>query len=122
MITLRDILKLNFTITLIELDVRQPDGKLIEQVTIGKDYRPTNYQLNDKYFNYIDADINRRGRVGRNGMSEMAYDVDLKAIPKKYLDMEVDSIDSLRERYGRTDGSQLRATVIPIQMEIGLNG
>lgn len=121
MITLRDILKLNFTITLVELDVRQPDGKLLEQVAIGKDYRPTNHQLSDKCFNYIDADINRHGRVGRNGMSEMAYDVDFKAIPKKYLDMEVDLINSLRERYGNTNGSQLRATVIPIQMEMELD-
>lgn len=118
MITLRDILKLNFTITIIELDVRQPNGQLIETVTIGKDYRPTEYQLNDKYFNYIDADINRHGRVGRNGMSEISYDVDLKAIPKKYLDMEVDLIGSLRERYGNMDGSELRATVIPVQMAI----
>lgn len=116
MITLRDILKKNFTITLLNLDVRRPDGRLIEHVVIGKDYRPSNHQLGDKHFNYIEIDINKHGRVDKRGFSEIAYDVDFKAIPKKYLDMEVDIIRWLHERYGTNTGSELRADIVPIQM------
>lgn len=120
MITLKDILKLNFSITLLDLEVRDPDLRLKKKVVIGKDYRPSSFQLDDERngkFEYIDADINKHGRVGRSGMSEMAYDIDFKAIPKKYLDMEVDMIHSLSGRYG-VAGMSLWATVIPIQMEL----
>lgn len=120
MITLKDILKLNFSITLLDLEVRDPDLRLKKIVVIGKDYRPSSFQLDDERngkFEYIDADINKHGRVGRSGMSEMAYDIDFKAIPKKYLDMEVDMIHSLSDRYGNA-GMRLWATVIPIQMEL----
>lgn len=120
MITLKDILKLNFSITLLDLEVRDPDLRLKKKVVIGKDYRPSSFQLDDERngkFEYIDADINKHGRVGRSGMSEMSYDIDFKAIPKKYLDMEVDMIHSLSDRYGNA-GMRLWATVIPIQMEL----
>ena len=46
----------------------------------------------------------------------MAYDIDWKAIPKMYLEMEVDMIHSIRDRYGVNTGMVLRASVIPIQM------
>lgn len=121
MITLRDILKLNFTITLIELDVRNTGGRLIKRVVIGEGYHVSAFQRADENkgkFEYINASINKHGRTDRRGFSEMAYDVDFKAIPKKYLDMEVDLIHSIRERYGSIDGGQIRATVIPVQMEM----
>ena len=118
MITLRDILKLNPFVTLLDLDVREADGRLIENVVIGKDYRPTSHQLGWKHFNYIDADINKHGRAGRNGMTEIAYDIDWKAIPKKYLDMEVDTLNWIHDRYGNAHGSELRANVVPIQMDM----
>lgn len=121
MITLRDILKLNFTITLIELDVRNTDGRLIKQVVIGEGYHVSQFQRADESkgkFEYINVSINKHGRADRRGFSEIAYDVDFKAIPKKYLDMEVDLIHSIRERYGSNDGGQVRATVIPRQMSI----
>lgn len=121
MITLKDILKLNPFVTLIDLDVRQPDGKLIKHVVIGKDYRVTTHQLYDESkgkFEYIDADINKHGRAGRSGMTEMAYDIDWKAIPKEYLSMEVDLIHAISDRYGTDRGMRLRATVIPVQMNM----
>ena len=119
MITLRDILKLNPFVTLLELDVRDPESRLLKRVIIGKDYRLTSHQLDDERRDklvYIDADINKHGRVDKRGFSEMAYDIDWKAIPKKYLDMEVDLIHSISDRYGVNTGMKLWATVIPIQM------
>ena len=119
MITLKDILKLNPFITLIDLDVRDAETRLLKHVIIGKDYRLTSHQRDDERngkLEYIEVDINKHGRVDKRGFSEMAYDIDWKAIPAMYLDMEVDMINQLRDRYGVSTGSQLRATVIPRQM------
>lgn len=121
MITLKDVLKLNPFITLLELDVRDPESRLLKRVIIGKDYRLTSHQLDDERrdkLEYIDADINKHGRTDKRGFSEMAYDIDWKAIPKKYLDMEVDLIHAISDRYGVNTGMYIRATVIPIQMGI----
>lgn len=121
MITLRDILKLNPFVTLLDLDVRDPDRRLLKKVVIGKDYRVTSAQLYDEVkgkFKYIDTDINKHGRTDKRGFSEMAYDIDWKTIPKQYLDMEVDLIHSISDRYGTNTGMKLWATVIPIQMEL----
>jgi hypothetical protein len=121
MIKLKDILKLNPFVTLLDLDVRDPDLRLLKHVVIGKDYRVSSSQMYDEVkgkFEYIEVDINKHGRVGRSGFSEMAYDIDWKAIPKQYLDMEVDMINHITDRYGTNKGMVLRATVIPIQMGI----
>lgn len=123
MITLKDILKLNPFVTLLELDVREPDLRLLKTVIIGNDYRVSSAQLYDEAkgkFEYIDVDINKHGRVNKSGFSEMAYDIDWKAMPKKYLDMEVDLIHSITDRYGTNKGMKLWATVIPIQMEMDI--
>lgn len=119
MITLKDILKLNPFVTLLDLDVRDPDTRLLKHVIIGKDYRLTTHQRDDERrgkLEYIDVDINKHGRTDKRGFSEMAYDIDWKAIPKMYLEMEVDMIHSIRDRYGVNTGMLLRASVIPIQM------
>lgn len=121
MITLKDILKLNPFVTLLELDIRDPDTRLLQWVIIGKDYRLSSHQLNDERrgkLTYIDNDINKHGRVDKRGFSEMAFDIDWKAIPKKYLDMEVDMILSLSERYGVSQGMRLRATLVPVQISM----
>ena len=123
MITLRDVLKLNPFITLLDLDVRDPDTRLLKHVIIGKDYRLTSHQRDDECRGkliYIDVDINKHGRVDKRGFSEMAYDIDWKAIPKEYLDMEVDLIHSINDRYGVNTGMKLWATVIPIQMRMDI--
>lgn len=120
MTTLKDILELTPFVTLLELDVRQPDGRLLYHAVIGKDYEVSTHQRYDESkgkFKYLDIDINKHGRADRRGYSETAYDIDWKTIPKQYLDMEVDLIHSLRDRY-RGDGLQLRATVIPRQMSL----
>ena len=119
MITLKDILKLNPFVTLLDLDVRDPDTRLLKHVIIGKDYRRTKHQLDEERngkLEYIEVDINKHGRVDKRGFSETAFDIDWKAIPKMYLEMEVDMIHWLNERYGVSNGMLLRATVIPIQM------
>lgn len=121
MITLKDILKLNPFVTLLELDIRDPDTRLLQWVIIGKDYRLSSHQLDDERrgkLTYIDNDINKHGRVDKRGFSEMAFDIDWKAIPKKYLDMEVDMILSLSERYGVSQGTRLRATLVPVQISM----
>lgn len=120
MITLKDIIGLNETITLLDLDVRQPDLKLIKKVVIGKGYHVSPYQRSEEdkgRFEYIPNDINKHGRIGRSGFSETTYSIDWKQIPKQYLDMEVDVLMSLREQYGNP-GDVLRASVIPIQLDM----
>ena len=121
MITLKDILKLNPFVTLLDLDVRDPELKLLKHVIIGKDYRLTTHERDDERrgkLEYIKVDINKHGRTDKRGFSEMAYDIDWKAIPKMYLDMEVDMIHWIHDRYGVNKGMLLRASVIPIQMGI----
>ena len=123
MITLRDILKLNPFITLIELNIRDTDTRLLKWVIIGKDYKLSSHQRDDEgrdRLKYIDVDINKHGRPDKRGFSEMAYDIDWKAIPKIYLDMEVDLIHSIGDRYGVNTGMKLWADVIPTQMTLDL--
>jgi len=119
MIKLKDILKLNPFVTLLKLDVRDPDTRLLKRVIIGKDYKLTQHERDDERngkLEYIEVDINKHGRADKRGFSEMAFDIDWKAIPKMYLDMEVDMIQWLNERYGVSNGMLLQATVIPIQI------
>lgn len=122
MITLKDVLKLNPFVTLLNLDVRDADTRLLKHVIIGKNYHLTSHQRYDEckgILEYIDADINKHGRANKAGQSEMAYDIDWKAIPKQYLEMEVDLINSITERYGvNNDGMELRANVVPIQIRM----
>lgn len=126
MVTLRDILKICPFTTLLELEVRNQDLRLIKKVVIGKDYSVSVHQRYDEskgLFEYIDNDINKHGRADKRGVPEMAYSIDWKQIPKQYLDMEVDMIHSLRDRYipdrGTVNtGMTLWATVIPIQIQM----
>ena len=119
MITLKDILNLNPFVTLLDLDVRGTDARLLKRVVIGKDYKLSMHERDDERkdrLEYIEADINKHGRPDKRGFSEMAYAIDWKAIPKMYLEMEVDMIQSISERYGANTGMKLRATVVPIQI------
>lgn len=121
MITLKELLQLNETVTLLELYVRQPDGKLIRRSIIGQPYKLSNQQLDDinrGRLEYIDADINKHGRANRAGQSEMAFSMDWKAIPKQYLDAEVTDIHWMHERYGNVRGSVLDCTIVPIQLSM----
>lgn len=121
MITLRDILELNETVTLLELYVRRPDGSLITRSIIGQPYHLSSHQLDDMKrgrLEYINADINHYGRVGRSGMTKISYGMDWKAIPKKYLDAEVTDIHWIRERHGNERGSVFNGTIVPIQISM----
>lgn len=121
MITLRDILELNETVTLMELYVRRPDGSLITRSIIGQPYHLSGIQLDDMdrgKLEYIDKSINRYGRIGRSGFSETTYGMDWKAIPKKYLDAEVTDIDWLHGRFGNERGSVFHGTIVPIQISM----
>lgn len=123
MITLRDILKLNETVTLLELYVRQPDGKLIRRSIIGQPYKLSVQEerdIDDGKLEYIDTSINHHLRRNKAGQSEISYGMDWKAIPKKYLDAEVTSLNWIHERYGVSTGSVLNATIVPIQMRLDL--
>ena len=125
MITLRELLKLNETVTLLELYVRNPDGSLIRRCIIGEPYVLTMHQENDRSIGkleYIDKSINIHGRPDRSGQSRITYGMDWSAIPKSYLDAEVTSISRLRERYNVTSGSELDATIVPVQLEMDLGG
>lgn len=121
MLTLKELLQLNETVTLLELWVRRPDGQLITKSIIGQPYKLTSHQLDDMdrgKLEYIDASINRYGRAGRSGMTEIAYGMDWKAIPKKYLESEVTDIHWIHERYGNVSGSVLHCTIVPIQLDM----
>ena len=123
MITLKELLKLNETVTLLELDARDPDGALIRHSIIGQPYSLSIHQEYDKSrgkLEYLDRNINIHGRANKVGQSEMAYGIIWKEIPRKYLDAEVTSLHWLRERYSNIAGSVLYATIVPIQMEIDL--
>lgn len=121
MITLRELLQLNETVTLLNMYVRRPDGSLIRRSIIGRPYKLSSFQLDDidkGKLEYIDADINKYGRPGRSGMSEMTYSMDWKAIPKQYLDAEVTDINWIHERYGNDRGSELSCTIVPVQLNM----
>jgi hypothetical protein len=121
MLTLKELLQLNETVTLLALWVRRPDGSLIIRSIIGQPYDLTRQQLDDMEkgkLEYLDADINKYGRAGRSGMTEIAYGMDWKAIPKKYLDAEVTDIGWLHERYGNVRGSILDCTIVPVQLDL----
>ena len=123
MITLKQVLELNQTVTLLELYVRKPDGSLIKRSIIGQPYKLSMQQERDKEqgrLEWIDKNINVHGKANRAGQSEMAYGMIWKEIPKRYLDAEVTTLHWLRERYGNVNGSVLDATIVPIQMEIDL--
>lgn len=121
MLTLRELLQLNETVTLLELYVREPSGKLIKRSIIGQPYKLSRHQEDDMdkgKLEYIDKSINKQGRAGKSGMTEIAFGMDWKQIPKKYLEAEVTDIHWLHERYGNTRGSVLDATIVPIQLEM----
>jgi len=121
MLTLKELLQLNETVTLLELYVREPDGKLITRSIIGQPYKLSRHQEDDidrGKLEYIDTSINKQGRANRSGVTEMAFGMDWKQIPKKYLDAEVTSIHWLHERYNNVRGSVLDATIVPIQLSL----
>ena len=124
MITLRDIIKMNECITLLELYVRYPDGYLIRHSIIGQPYKLSLHQERDRELGkleYIDKDINIHGRKNKAGMSEMSFGMKWSEIPDRYLDAEVTSIARLRERLGNdVPGVELHATIVPIQMTIDM--
>lgn len=123
MITLKELLMLNETVTLLELWVRQPDGRLITSSVIGQPYKVSVHQEYDRdrdRFEHLDVSINKHLRPNKVGQSEIAYGIDWKAIPKKYLDAEVTCIHWLKERYKNKHGAVLCATIVPIQMELDL--
>lgn len=65
MITLRELLQLNETVTLLSMYVRRPEGSLIRRSIIGRPYKLSSFQLDDidkGKLEYIDADINKYGR------------------------------------------------------------
>lgn len=124
MITLKELIKLNETVTLLDLYVRRPDGTLIRRSVIGSQYGPlSGIELDDLErgrLEYRDEDINIHGRKGRNGMSEICYGMIWKSIPKDYLEAEVTDVLSWRERYSNRPGSELHATIVPVQMMMEL--
>lgn len=121
MITLKELLQLNETVTLLKLYVRKPDGDLIRRSIIGRPYKLSRFQLDDidkGKLEYIDADINKQGRPGRSGMTEITFGMDWKAIPKQYLEAEVTEINWIHERYGNVRGSELDCTIVPAQLNM----
>ena len=121
MITLKELIQLNETVTLLELYVRRPDNRLIKRAIIGQPYKLSRQQEHDQSdgkLEYLDRSINKQGRPNRSGQTEMAYSMDWKQIPKEYLDAEVTDIHWLRERYGHVSGSVLDCTIVPIQLRL----
>lgn len=126
MITLREIIKLNEMVTLLDLYVRKPDGKLIRQAIIGQPYKMSVFQERDRELGKlerIDVSINRHGRPNKAGMSEMTYSVEWSKIPDRYLDAEVTALHRFGERQNSTaQGCELHATIVPVQMELEIEG
>ena len=124
MINLRDLLKLNQTVTLLDLYVRQPDGRLIRRSVIGEGYGSLSMyerrDLEDGKLERIDQSINIHFRPDSRGFSELSFGIIWKSIPKDYLEAEVTSVGQWRERYGNKQGTELHATIVPVQMMMEL--
>lgn len=110
-VTLRDLLELTYTVTLISADVRRDDLRLVKSYLIGEGQNIENAtyhqckEVAEGRLVMIDRRINDHGKEVR-GVSEMGWGTDFKAIPADLLDMKVNHF-SQSSRYGGKSGTML---------------
>lgn len=125
MIILRELIKAAGTVTLLELDLRRPDGRLIKQYKIGEGINETTVSEHVRRFvekgqmELIDVKINHRGDIKSNGMSEIAYSPNLDGIPADLLETQVTSFYQRDRTFGGEKGSMIHAHVCRVQQTLG---
>ena len=125
MIILKELIKAAGTVTLLEVDLRKPDGKLIKQIHIGEGQ--TEEKASEHYrelirrgqLELIDAKINHHGDIKHNGMSEIAYSPNLEPIPADLLETQVTSFYQRDRTFGGEKGSMIHAHVCRVQQTLG---
>lgn len=124
MIILKELLKAAGTVTLLELDLRQPDGRLIKQYKIGEGQNEESASVHVRErakrgeVELIDVKINHRGDIKSNGMSEIAYSPKLDEIPADLLETMVTSFWQRDRTFGGEKGSMIYAHVCRVQQTL----
>lgn len=123
MITLRDLLDATWDVTLLRVDLRKPDGELIQRYILGEGQcediatAEQKSDMNAGKLEMIDAKINHYGDIYKNGNWESGWGTNFKAIPKSLLDAEVVHFHQ-KSRYGTNTGSELSAWLRNQQLTI----
>lgn len=125
MITLRDLLDATWDVTLLRVDLRKPDGELIQRYILGEGQcediatAEQKSDMNAGKLEMIDAKINHRGDIKSNGMSEIAYSPNLDGIPADLLETQVTSFYQRDRTFGGEKGSMIHAHVCRVQQTLG---
>lgn len=122
MVTLKDLIDLAGTVTLLEVDLRHEDGKLIKHYDIGLDVHVTPHmrdEMDKGIREVIEARINKYGDAGKDGQSISYFKPIYDSIPKDLLKAEVRTIGWIRDRYGFHRGNVLHCDVQTTQMTLG---
>lgn len=123
MTTLKEILELTWTVTELDVTVREPNGKLIKQYKIGDGCNEENATIHEKHrinqgeLELIDRKINYFGDKGRNGDG---WGSKFNEIPKELLDLKVTHFRQ-SSRYGSYTGTTLTASLESEGEQIKLN-
>ena len=125
MILLKELINAAGNVTLLELDLRQPDGTLIKQIHIGEGQNEEAASLHQRemirrgQLEMIDKRINHHGERKHNGFTETAFWPKLDGIPKDLLDAQVTSFHMMQRRgWEARDGDMLHAHICRIQQQL----
>lgn len=122
MVTLKEILELTWTVTELDLWVRDPNGYLIKEYIIGEGCNEESATVHQKHrinkgeLEMIDLKINYFGDKGRNGDS---WGSKFNEIPKELLNLNVTHFRQ-SPRYGSWNGSELTATLESEGEQLGM--
>lgn len=111
MTTLKEILELTWTVTELDVTVRESNGYLIKQYIIGEGCNEESatvhqkHQINKGELEMIDRKINYFGDNGRHGDG---WGSKFTEIPKELLDLKVTHFRQ-SSRYGSWSGTMLNA-------------
>ena len=125
MIILKELIEAAGDVTVLDVDLRHRDGKLIRQYKIGEgqsEEAATEF-MRDKIRRgqlvMIDTKINRYGDTDSHGYSKTVYDPKLDGVPKDLLETEVFSFYQTKlSSYSGHNGSELHVHVHRIQQQI----
>lgn len=113
MTTLKEILELTWTVTKLDVTVREPNGHFIKQYIIGEGCNEESATIHEKHrinkgeLEMIDRKINYFGDIGRKGDG---WGSKFSEIPKELLDLKVTHFWQ-SSRYGSWNGSELTASL-----------
>lgn len=113
MTTLKEILELTWTVTELDVTVREPNGHFIKQYIIGEGCNEESATVHQKHrmnkgeLEMIDRKINYFGDKGRNGDG---WGSKFSEIPKQLLNLKVIHFRQ-SSRYGSYTGTELTASL-----------